>query len=273
MAWSASRRRIASSRSWLVWCRWSALVAANRMRSMRRAMRLTAADWRPARKQREHAGQCRLRSATAAGPAVERAQRVDEHDLPVEAGEVIAEEGLHDVRLVGLEAARQHGGERAALERWRRSAAAAARRSAAASLRDRPAAGSGRAGRRRAAASGARARLQIGGEELRRRSAPSARRPAPCGSRLGEKRRARRAPRPRVPATCASASACADHSAIVEIQQRQVEQPLAGIVDDVDMQPPGAERRARASGAAVLDGDAQLADAARAFGPVAAGRR
>ena len=54
----------------------------------------------------------------------------------------------------------------------------------------------------------------------------------------------------------------------IQFQQRQVEQPLARIVDDIDVQPPRAERALQERGRAVLDGDAQLADAPRALGPL-----
>ena len=47
-------------------------------------------------------------------PGIQRRQHVDQHDLPVEPGEMIAEERLHDMRLVGLVAPLHHGGERAA---------------------------------------------------------------------------------------------------------------------------------------------------------------
>ena len=75
----------------------------------------TASVLAPGRKQREDRlhGALQIGAARAA-PALTRRERIDQHDLPVEAGEVIAEERLHDVRLVALEAARQHGAERAA---------------------------------------------------------------------------------------------------------------------------------------------------------------
>ena len=41
-----------------------------------------------------------------AGALMERAQQIDQHDLPVDPGEMRAEEGPHDLALVGLEAAR-----------------------------------------------------------------------------------------------------------------------------------------------------------------------
>ena len=41
--------------------------------------------------------------------AIDRAQDIDKHDLPVEAGKVFAEEGPDDERLIALEAAHHHG--------------------------------------------------------------------------------------------------------------------------------------------------------------------
>ena len=51
---------------------------------------------------------------------VERGERVDQHDLPVEPGEMIAKERPHDMRLIGLVAARHHRGERARMRSHRR---------------------------------------------------------------------------------------------------------------------------------------------------------
>ena len=93
--WRAGRygRRIASSRSWLRWCRWSALVAANRMRSIRRETRRAepAPSARAGRQPRMSASAA-SRSATASGPPFSASQRVDQHDLAVEPGEMVAEE-------------------------------------------------------------------------------------------------------------------------------------------------------------------------------------
>ena len=53
----------------------------------------------PVRKQARIVGQRRLRGrCTACGPGVERGERVDQHDLAVEAGEVVAEERPHHDR-------------------------------------------------------------------------------------------------------------------------------------------------------------------------------
>ena len=45
---------------------------------------------------------------------MDRAENVDEHDLAVDPGEMIAEERFDHARLVGLVAAREFAGERAA---------------------------------------------------------------------------------------------------------------------------------------------------------------
>ena len=63
----------------------------------------------------EHGLHGALQVGERAGAGVDGRERVDQHDLPVEPGEVVAEEGLDDVGLVALEAARQHGAQRAAL--------------------------------------------------------------------------------------------------------------------------------------------------------------
>ena len=55
---------------------------------------------------------------------VQRRQRVDQHDLPVEPGEMIAEERPHHMRLIGLVAALHHRRERAGRDRRRRRRAA-----------------------------------------------------------------------------------------------------------------------------------------------------
>ncbi len=69
-------RRIASSRSWLVWCRWSALVAANRMRSIRGRKIEAKLEARPARKADEHLGQRILQvRAAPQGPNSARSAR------------------------------------------------------------------------------------------------------------------------------------------------------------------------------------------------------
>ena len=56
--------------------------------------------------------------------------------------------------------------------------------------------------------------------------------------------------------------------AIVEIDQPQIQQPFARVVDDVDMQPVDANAALQEAARQVFDRHAELADAARALGPV-----
>ena len=51
------------------------------------------------------------------GTGVERRKGVDQHDLPVEPGEMVAKERPHHMRLIGLVAARHHRRERAGGDR------------------------------------------------------------------------------------------------------------------------------------------------------------
>ena len=60
----------------------------------------------------EHVGERRFEVAQRRRPGIQRGQHVDQDDLPVEPGEMVAEERLHDMRLVGLVAPLHHGGER-----------------------------------------------------------------------------------------------------------------------------------------------------------------
>ena len=69
-----------------------------------------------------------LQVGERARPAIDGGERVDQHDLAVEAREVIAEERLDDVGLVALEAALEHGAEAAARDSSNLRSAAAGRR-------------------------------------------------------------------------------------------------------------------------------------------------
>ena len=60
----------------------------------------------------EHVGERRLKIAERRRPGIQRREHVDQHDLPVEPREVIAEERLHHMRLIRLVAPLHHGGER-----------------------------------------------------------------------------------------------------------------------------------------------------------------
>jgi len=60
-------------------------------------------------------GQRILEILDRSGAGIECGERVDEHDLPIEPGEMIAKEWPRYVGLIGLVTARHHGRERA----WR----------------------------------------------------------------------------------------------------------------------------------------------------------
>ena len=68
----------------------------------------------------QHGRERALEIAHGIGPGIEGGERIDQHDLPVEAGEMALEERPHHHVLVGLEPPPHHGGERA---RGRRSLA------------------------------------------------------------------------------------------------------------------------------------------------------
>ena len=206
-----------------------------------------------------------LQVGERAGPRVDGGERIDEHDLPVEAGEVVAEERLHDVRLVALEAARQHGTQCAARVGGRRP------------RRQREKGEQGRAGevaRQQEAARSRRGELGVrraGGLQVAREERGAGERNLLVGGGIDIERGEEREPvlggsralrRPRLfdrPARPVRERL---------LQQRQVDQPLAGIVDDIDMQASGPQRAPQRRGRRVLDGDAQLADAPGALRPL-----
>ena len=77
----------------------------------------------------QHFGQRVFEIAHRRRAGIQRRQRVDEHDLPVEPREMIAKEGTHDMRLIGLVAPLHHRGERGMRRVPRLPRPAAARRS------------------------------------------------------------------------------------------------------------------------------------------------
>ena len=85
------------------------------MRSIRRETRLLSQPLRPRRKAARISASADFERCDGGRPGVQRFQRVDQHDLAVEAGEMVAEEGPDHRRLIALVAARHHRGERA---RW-----------------------------------------------------------------------------------------------------------------------------------------------------------
>ena len=61
----------------------------------------------------EDVGQRVLQVLYGGGPGIERGERIDQHDLPVEPGEMAIEEGLHDGGDIGLVAPLHQRAERA----------------------------------------------------------------------------------------------------------------------------------------------------------------
>ena len=251
--------RIASSRSWSPWWRWSALVAANRMRSIRRVTRPLSQLVRPRRKEERIAASAVSRSATAALPGIERGERVDQHDLAVEAGEVIAEERPHDHRLIGLVAARHHAGERAhgLVRRSKAERREGQRRRAGEVARHQEAAGRLRRQRRAVGAAGEQVlgveprQLARGGLVVLARLGRAASRASNAAAvRAAARRFGRRRWRP--PTTRDSPCRAAAGRAAIR----------PGIVDDVEVELAAADEPREERRRLVADGQAQLADLA-----------
>ena len=166
--------------------------------------------------------------------AVQRGEHVDQHDLPVEPREMIAEEGPHYVGLIGLVAPLHHGEERAARktllalrverregERGRAFKIARHEEASWRQRRQRVSVGAGVA--------------QIGfeqiGKSLRQHLVGRCRRIDLGEGRVPILRR-------RLPACRAALLERGPRPlGIVEPEQRQVEQPFARIVDDIDVEP------------------------------------
>ena len=86
------------------------------MRSMRGANRLDHRLFRSGPEAFEDLGHGALEIGDRGLATVQRREHVDEHDLPVEPREMIAEEGPHHVRLIRFIAPFHHREERAAQE-------------------------------------------------------------------------------------------------------------------------------------------------------------
>ena len=215
---------------------------------------------RPRRKEPRMAASAASRSATATGPALSAVERIDHDDLAVEAGEVVAEEGPHDGVAIGLVAPRHHVGERAC-----RALVAVfqAERREGQRRRIVEVAGHQEAARRlggEQAAVGA-AGAQIGGEDVGQLA-----RQRLVGRRMRRRPSASRFSHGHGVVAVAVAGGGGDRLArpvgIALGEQRQVEQPFAGIVDDVDVEPAAADRAGEERGRFVVDRQAQLADLA-----------
>ena len=218
----------------------------------------------PGAKRAQHLGERVFQIAKRRGPGIQGGQRVDEYDLAVEAREVVAEERTHDMGLVGLVAPLHHRRERsrcdfrARRERQRREGECG---------RAREIAGHQEAARRQSRERiDVVARLpQIGGEQGgagardffigrgRRFEAHQMLGPG-LRQRLARRRSARR-------------DRLLRPLRIALVQQRKVEQPFAGIVDDVEVERRGAGTPG--SRAFELDPQSKLRDAPRRLRPMA----
>jgi hypothetical protein len=184
---------------------------------------------------------------------VDGGEHVDQHDLAVDALEMLAEEGAHDAGLVGFEApfhqrAEASGGNRRA--RGEIQGGEGEGRRAREVARHQETAGRGGRHRLRAGAKGGKVALEGIG--------------APRGRELV--RRAGRVEKARVPGRsnrlpvrpAARRDGAARPFGVIRVEEREVGEPLARVVDDVDGERRGA--RAPAAAALVLHVDAQLAD-------------
>ena len=213
----------------------------------------------------QHAVERVLQVGDGLAPLVHGAEHVDEHDLAIEPAEMVAKERPHDVRLIALEAPRHHGGERAARDRaplFERQRAEGEQRRAFEIARHQEAAGTRRVqhmvlGPRRLEVVGKEARalecnlLVLAGIRIDRAQE--------FEPRLGG---AMRVPRARAP------NRIRRPGLVALLQQWQVDQPFAGVVDDIEVEAGDAEEAAQGLRGAKLDRYAELAQALGAFGPL-----
>ena len=201
-----------------------------------------------------------------AGTGVQRLQGVDQHDLAVEPGDMLAEERLHHMRFVGLVAPLHGGCERA---RGKTSFAEAGQRREGQRRRAFQVAGHEKTARRQR---GKRpvvglAGSQIGGEALRQAArghlVERRRRIDLCGflppfpGNIGAHRQ------------LGEFEGVGREGAEILAEQRQVEKPFAGIVDDVDGELSRGEQPPPAGGGFVLDGEAEFGDGSGRIRPYA----
>ena len=164
---------------------------------------------------------------------IHRAEHIDQHDLPVQLGKMIAEERLHHMRLIGLEAPLHHGAQRTARHVSTRRQIERHEGNGGGTLQLARHEHPPRRDRRQQIAV-LPAPAEIGGEQfgaahrgllvLGRFRIEPAEKGMPVAGRGLTLRRAADGHRLRRP------------FGVTELQQRQVQQPFAWIVDDVEMQ-------------------------------------
>ncbi len=79
------------------------MVAANSTRSARGAKKRDSSELRPMFRLSRTASMASSRFGERGRPRIDGREHVDQHDLAIDPLEVVAEEGRHDLRLVGLE--------------------------------------------------------------------------------------------------------------------------------------------------------------------------
>ena len=193
------------------------------------------------------------------GALMDRAQDVDQHHLAVDAGKVVAKEGPDHPRLVGIEPAAEFSAKPRGLQVGRQGRKGQGGRSRQLSGDQEPA---GRAVRPARVAR----RVQMRGIDVGQL----------LGLRFGEAVIAgQRLQRGQEPVGAGAARDAVQHLGRplrkVAFHQAQVQQPLAGIVDDVHMQVARAAQPPEHAAALQAQRQAQLADVTRAVGPVRIG--
>ena len=186
-------------------------------------------------------------------PGVERAQEIDQHHLPVDAGEVVAEERPDHLRHISVVTAGELGAQRSApgARRGRQRAEGERGRAFQRAGHQEP---PRRQPRQPVAAAGVQVARVCGGQRLRRAlverrrevARRNLRRPGLGVARAQRAlRRRQRLRRPRV---------------VAHRHQPQIEQPLAGIVHDVEMQRRWPRQAAEPAAGPVADRQPQLRD-------------
>ena len=207
----------------------------------------------------ENSGQRRLEIVQRFRSGIERRQRIDQHDLAIEPREMIAEERPHHDVLVGLVAPDHHRPQRSLRRRAigrhieRRKGQ---RRRAREIARHQEAAGRQQAHGETLVAAGA----QVVGEQPRR-----SQRGLLVFVGFGIQRRKMRVPfrrEPRARLLPRQRETFARPLLVALVEQRQVEQPFAGIVDDIERQ-----RAVRAVLPLIVDHQPQFADIDRRIRP------
>ena len=197
-----------------------------------------------------------------ARPLVDSAERVDQHHLPVDPGEVVAKEGLRHLRFIGVIAPLHLAPEAAP-----GGAILGAKRSKGQGGRAGHLTGQQESSRRQVGIARQSRALQIAGIGARQCLGVGFL-PRPLVAKpLDHAEKARRLVARRDPV-----QHLARPFGVGAIHQPEVEQPFPGIIHDVEMHDSRPLQSAEQPAGTHLERQAQLAHRARAFGPMRAGR-